>query len=282
MGIAFLYGVGGGSGGSGKPEQSKTVELSMGSGNQTVTPDTGYTLSSAIISKPATMIPSNIKQGVVIGGVTGTYQGGGGSQPTLNAPSVSRSSHTLTVTNPSTNGNFASIYNIWDGATLVSSQSTTQYDLLNLDVGSHTQIHATMSGTNFNDSSSSSNISYSIYSITNSLTNMTSSNAATKIGMNENYSTTLIASAGYYLPTDITVTMGGSTPAYTYNSVTGALTISNVTGNIGITASAESTPILDAPTITISTDTLNISDVAEATSYDLYVDGTNTVNIPKA
>lgn len=208
--------------------------------------------------------------------------GGGGSQPTLNAPSASRSGHTLTVTNPSTNGNFATIYNIWDGATLVSSQSTTQYNLLSLPVGNHPQIHAAMSGTNFNDSPNSSNISYAVYSITNSLSNLTTSNSATKIGQNENYSTTLIASVGYYLPSTITVTVGGTTPTYTYDATTGALTIENVTGNIGITASAETTPQLTAPSIIISTDTLNITDVAEATSYDLYVDGENTVNIPKA
>ena len=55
-----------------KPEQAKTVDLNMATGNQTVLPDEGMTLSSATIIKPDTMIPENIKIGVNIGGVVGT------------------------------------------------------------------------------------------------------------------------------------------------------------------------------------------------------------------
>lgn len=55
-----------------KPEQAKTVDLNMATGNQTVLPDAGKTLSSATINKPDTMIPANIKAGVNIGGVVGT------------------------------------------------------------------------------------------------------------------------------------------------------------------------------------------------------------------
>lgn len=60
----------------GKPEQIKTVEFNPGSANSiTITPDQGYVLSSAQVNKPTTMIPSNIKSGVNIGGVVGTYVG---------------------------------------------------------------------------------------------------------------------------------------------------------------------------------------------------------------
>lgn len=55
-----------------KEEQTKTVELSMASGNQTINPDSGKVLSSVVITKPATLIADNIKSGTVIGGVTGT------------------------------------------------------------------------------------------------------------------------------------------------------------------------------------------------------------------
>ena len=54
-----------------KPEQAKTVDLNMATGNQTVLPDEGMTLSSTTIIKPDTMIPENIKVGVNIGGVVG-------------------------------------------------------------------------------------------------------------------------------------------------------------------------------------------------------------------
>ena len=60
----------------GKPEQTKTSEFNPGSANSiTITPDQGYVLSSVQVNKPTTMIPSNIKNGVNIGGVVGTYEG---------------------------------------------------------------------------------------------------------------------------------------------------------------------------------------------------------------
>ena len=70
--------------GNPKPEQTKTVEFNPGSANNiTITPDTGYVLSSVQVNKPATMIPSNIKSGVNIGGVVGTYEASGGGYPTF-------------------------------------------------------------------------------------------------------------------------------------------------------------------------------------------------------
>lgn len=61
------------------PTEAKTVELSMPSGNQTVSPDAGKFLSAVTVKKPATMLPENIKKGVSIGGVVGTLESGGGS-----------------------------------------------------------------------------------------------------------------------------------------------------------------------------------------------------------
>ena len=61
------------------PTEAKTVELSMPSGNQTVSPSRGKFLSAVTVKKPATMLPENIKKGVSIGGVVGTLESGGGS-----------------------------------------------------------------------------------------------------------------------------------------------------------------------------------------------------------
>ena len=52
--------------------QAKTVDLSMASGNQVITPDEGYSLSEVTVTKPATLTPENIKKDVDIGGVVGT------------------------------------------------------------------------------------------------------------------------------------------------------------------------------------------------------------------
>lgn len=56
------------------PTEEKTVELALGAGDQVVTPATGKHLSKVTITKPATLLPENIKKGVVIAGVTGTYE----------------------------------------------------------------------------------------------------------------------------------------------------------------------------------------------------------------
>lgn len=56
-----------------KAEQAKTVDLAMASGNQVVSPDSGKVLSSVTITKPTTLVASNIKKGVTIGGVAGSY-----------------------------------------------------------------------------------------------------------------------------------------------------------------------------------------------------------------
>lgn len=56
---------------SAKTEQTKTVALAMSTGNQIVTPDTNKVLSQVTITKPATLLSGNIKNGVNIGGVVG-------------------------------------------------------------------------------------------------------------------------------------------------------------------------------------------------------------------
>lgn len=56
------------------PTEEKTVELALSAGDQVVTPATGKHLSKVTITKPATLLPENIKKGVVIAGVTGTYE----------------------------------------------------------------------------------------------------------------------------------------------------------------------------------------------------------------
>ena len=61
---------------------TETVEtpLSMKDGNQVILPSKpNYTLSEVTIVKPNTLVADNIKAGVEIGGITGTYTGSGGT-----------------------------------------------------------------------------------------------------------------------------------------------------------------------------------------------------------
>ena len=78
-----------------------------------------------------------------------------------------------------------------------------------------------------------------IYDITNTLTNVTTSNSANSIEENASYTATLTAADGYTLDT-VTVTMGGADVTGTVYS-NGTINIPNVTGNIVITATATET-----------------------------------------
>lgn len=76
------------------------------------------------------------------------------------------------------------------------------------------------------------------YNVTQTLTHVTSSNNATKTNAGEAYTTTLTAEEDYTMDT-VTVKMGGTDiTATAYTEATGVVSISEVTGNIVITATA--------------------------------------------
>ena len=56
------------------PTETKTVEPNFASGNQTLTPTEGKVFSSVTLTKPDTLLPENIKKGVIICGIEGTYE----------------------------------------------------------------------------------------------------------------------------------------------------------------------------------------------------------------
>lgn len=57
------------------PTETVEVALAMASGNQVITPSDGKTMTKVTIVKPSTFLPENIKKGVNIGYITGTYEG---------------------------------------------------------------------------------------------------------------------------------------------------------------------------------------------------------------
>lgn len=80
-----------------KEEETKTLALSMASGNQVITPTSGKVMNKVTITKPSTLLAENIKSGVNIGGVTGTYTGSGGSIPT-HSLTLNVETYNLTIT----------------------------------------------------------------------------------------------------------------------------------------------------------------------------------------
>lgn len=198
--------------------------------------------------------------------------GGDITLPTLRAVTISRNSTTLSISNPSTNGNFVTGYKIYSGSELKATQSSTSYNLLSMGAGDHT-LRATAYGSNFTDSPYSNTVLYSVYSITRLLTNLTSSNTATVMGQEQTYSTTLTPSSGKYLPTAIAVTMGGEPAPFIYDNDTGVLEIANISGNIEITATASDYARLATPVIEIDGDILSWAAVSGATSYSVRSSG---------
>lgn len=80
------------------------------------------------------------------------------------------------------------------------------------------------------------------FTVSYNLFKMTASNSTTTATYGSSYTTTLtpVNSLSYRRPDSISISMGGKTitSGYTYNYVSGAITINNITGNVVITASA--------------------------------------------
>lgn len=112
------------------------------------------------------------------------------------------------------------------------------------------------------------------YTITNNLTNCTTSNTLNSIKADRMYVATITPDSGYNLST-IKVTMGGTD--ITSSVVSGdTITISKVTGNIVITAKAieQSTP---PETLTIS----NISNITQTEKTEFYIQYTTNIAVVK-
>lgn len=83
------------------------------------------------------------------------------------------------------------------------------------------------------------------YTITNNLTDVTNSNTDTTIPEGNTYIGFLSANVAGYMPSNVSVTMGGiSITSTAYDSTTHSITIENVSGDIVITAIADEDPTL--------------------------------------
>jgi hypothetical protein len=115
--------------GSAQETEEKTVALDMASGSQAVIPSANKVLSKVIITKPSTMLPENIKEGINIGGVIGTLtagSGGGGGEnaPTLFTPTIALANGNTELAITDGNGDFATYEVYIDG--VKSGEFTTK------------------------------------------------------------------------------------------------------------------------------------------------------------
>lgn len=86
--------------------------------------------------------------------------------PTLNAPTISLSNSTVTITNPATNGSFVSGYDVYKNGTLLTSITLATVDLSTLITGAGTYtITVKAKGTNFNESAASNSVEYTIFEV---------------------------------------------------------------------------------------------------------------------
>ncbi|MBR0062825.1 MAG: hypothetical protein IJP67_01510 [Oscillospiraceae bacterium] len=85
------------------------------------------------------------------------------TKPTLNAPSISLSGKTLTITNPATNGNFVAGYKIYSGQEVSGYVTSTTVDLSKYitESGAHT-VTVKAYATGFNDSAASNSETYTV------------------------------------------------------------------------------------------------------------------------
>lgn len=205
----------------------------------------------------------------------------GGEQPQLNKLTVTRSGDTITISNPSSNGGFVEKFRIYNNGTLYEETTGTSFSLVNQNAGSYS-LTFTAIGTNFIESEATKAINCSVCTITKNLTNLNANNSTAKISSGQNYTVTLTPISGKYLPEDITVTMGGQTCKYTYDSYTGVVTVPSVSGNIVITATAYDTPKLRRPALSIDGSELTVTPPLYAESTDIYIDDTLVATYPES
>ena len=230
--------------GDDRPLQAKTVTPSKA--QQVVNADPDY---SALSQVTVRAIPDEyiIPSGTLDITGNGTYDvtdkasvvvGVSSEKPTLNAPTISLNGSTLTITNPTTNGNFVTAYKVYDGASLIASTTETSLDLSTLITtdGTHS-ITVKAAGMNFGDSASSNSQSFVLthYSITPTLSNVTAaSDNATSITAYETKTLIFTAANDYELPDAVTV----NNATGDWDKASGSLTLSNAIGNVTFTITA--------------------------------------------
>lgn len=168
----------------GKEEQVKSVTITA-NGSVKITPDSGKTLSEVTV---ITAVESE--------------------KPTLNAPTISLSNSTLTITNPATNGNFVTSYRIFNGSAELAVVTSKTVDLSTLLTDSGTySITVKASAPNFNNSAASNAVSYEVAAAGYNVT-VTATGYDIRVYDGQSYSGTLLATVVYGTPKTVICTTG--------------------------------------------------------------------------
>lgn len=107
-------------------KQTKEVSLLMVDGDQTILPDANMTMEKTIVKKPATLIPSNIKQGVSIGGVVGELTTTGKEEVAGSATITTNGSQTFSPPSGKVFSDFTVTTNVSNGIDTSDATATSQ------------------------------------------------------------------------------------------------------------------------------------------------------------
>lgn len=250
----------------------KTVDLEMTDGDMEITPEVGILLTKIIVKKPDTLVPENIRAGENIGGVIGEMTGAE-NLPQLRQVTITRNSNVVTITNPSTNGDFVEGYRVYKAGKLLLeiTEKTFNVETLNDGDGEYS-ITATAIAEKFLESEQSSAVTATMRAILFTLENLHIDDETVVLdGLT--YKGVIVPDDGYYLPEYIEVQVNGEIVDYTYDSYTGEITIPNVTANVDVIASAYAYPKLRVPTLEISEQTAIVTAPTYADFTHVYANG---------
>lgn len=231
----------------------------------------------APLSKPATS--AEIKEGyqaytdegeVIIGAYSVSDV-----HPQLNAVSISKSGNNLNISNPSTNGNFVKGYKVIGNNEVLKQQTSTTFDLTSIAANRYVmKARATAEG--FTDSADSGTVDLAVFEIKYNLTNLKCSISTKKTTSGQTLSFTLTPNTGKHLPPTIWIDCNGRSLKYTYDSYSGAVSVSAL--ELAYATSEADGTTLAKPQILMGEDgeTLAIGPVANATLFDI-LSGDNTL-----
>lgn len=141
-----------------------TVDANFAKGDQVVeSADEKSGYSKVTITKPTTLKAENIASGVTIAGITGT--GTITSLPVLAKPTISKSNGTMSISTPSSNGDYDTQLRIYNYGTLFKTISTTSSWSMESNCSKNTtyEFYVTCYGSKFVESEGSNTITWGKY-----------------------------------------------------------------------------------------------------------------------